>query len=611
MFQSGRAISVLQNFSIFGSHQVGLMKIFSRFLCAIISIVVCVLLSSQSANATTVVMLSDTDLVRSSRVILTGRVNSVFAAWDDSGSNIWTYVEVQPEQILKGELAPSTVVLKQPGGIVGTEGVLLYGQPVFSAGQRVLLYLNPASDGSLHVAHIFMGMFSILDDPASGQSFVERWQDVASITKVSRPDGDSEITDRAPVGRYIRMIRRTLNDTPSAGEGEILPAFVAVPPEYSRKKAEAAVFTPAFVLSSGGVRWPDGSQPVVFLVNPDRSPIAGGGQSELTRAMAAWPNQSGANIRLQLGGQTSVCGYAVDGISSISYGDCQGVLDTPINCSGTVAQTQIAFTSQTTTVSGQAFRQLVEADLIFNKGMECFLSNSANLAETACHELGHAIGLGHSADSSAIMWASVRGHGRDATLAADDKAGALFIYPASGGGGGGGGAVSITSFSLPAATVGQQYAQTLSASGGTRPYSWRQLGGQIPPGLSLSFNGTIAGVPSQAGSYSLLVQVIDSTPGNPSTDSKTINITIQSQPSIFPLITRVKVKGSKKLHVFGENFRSDSLLLLNGVLITPKSVTFDGTTWDIFCKRRLNLGAPGSNVVQVLNPDGRSSPFFF
>ena len=45
-------------------------------------------------------------------------------------------------------------------------------------------------------------------------------------------------------------------------------------------------------------------------------------------------------------------------------------------------------------------------------------------AEVACHELGHAIGLGHSSDLAAIMWPSSRG-GRGAVLGEDDKAGVL------------------------------------------------------------------------------------------------------------------------------------------------------------------------------------------
>jgi hypothetical protein len=52
--------------------------------------------------------------------------------------------------------------------------------------------------------------------------------------------------------------------------------------------------------------------------------------------------------------------------------------------------------------------------------------------------------------------------------------------------------VSVTSPStLPDATVGTAYSYSLSASGGTPPYTWSVAAGSLPAGLTLSSNGTI------------------------------------------------------------------------------------------------------------------------
>ncbi len=56
--------------------------------------------------------------------------------------------------------------------------------------------------------------------------------------------------------------------------------------------------------------------------------------------------------------------------------------------------------------------------------------------------------------------------------------------------------VSITTTSLPPATVGTAYSTTLSSSGGTPPYSWSVTSGSLPTGLSLSASGTITGTPT-------------------------------------------------------------------------------------------------------------------
>ena len=72
------------------------------------------------------------------------------------------------------------------------------------------------------------------------------------------------------------------------------------------------------------------------------------------------------------------------------------------------------------------------------------------------------------------------------------------------------GPLSITTASpLPPGTPGVGYSLTLSASGGTAPYSWSLASGSLPAGLSLT-GATIAGTPTGMGTSSFTVQVTDS-----------------------------------------------------------------------------------------------------
>lgn len=567
------------------------------------------------SQATTVVMLSDTELIVHSRLIVTGKVTSLVSAWDDRGSMVWTYVEVITDRVLKGQVAEGTIVLKQLGGTVGESGVRVSGQPGFATGERVLLYLNSAPDGSMHSAHGFIGKFSVVADP-QGREFVERSEDSHHVELLSRTD--AEVTDRAPLDDYVQKIEDTLRreasrvaeiDAARAGE-----PLLAVPTEYPRKKKESPGFTPQFVLFGGGVRWmeADSGQAISYYVNPNGSPIAGGASAELARAMDAWPGQSGAGIRLQVAGQTGSCGIAIDNVNTISFGDCLGQLDPPVGCAGVVALTAATWTREFKVIGGISFNRLLEADTVFNKGMDCFLSNSANLAEVACHELGHSIGLSHPPDTAAIMFATAHGHGRDATLGADDKAGALAIYPASPGGGPGGGSpLTITSTSVIDGIVGQYYSAALTASGGTPPYRWTLIGGALPPGLGISSGGLIEGIPTGISSYSFAVQVFDSS-SPVRVDARFLSITIRpADAPVFPAITRVKPKGSKKLWVFGQNFRANSLVLINNVVFQPVSFEQDGSGGQLLVKGKLNLGPTGTNFAIVVNSDNRSAPFFF
>lgn len=69
--------------------------------------------------------------------------------------------------------------------------------------------------------------------------------------------------------------------------------------------------------------------------------------------------------------------------------------------------------------------------------------------------------------------------------------------------------LAIDSSSLPAAKKKVWYSTKLEASGGKPAYSWSVVSGNLPPGLSLSRDGTLSGTAKNPGSYSFTAQVID------------------------------------------------------------------------------------------------------
>jgi hypothetical protein len=89
-------------------------------------------------------------------------------------------------------------------------------------------------------------------------------------------------------------------------------------------------------------------------------------------------------------------------------------------------------------------------------------------------------------------------------------------------------AVSIPTVTLPDATQGASYLQTLYATGGTAPYSWMLTSGSLPEGVSLDpTSGDISGAPTSSGTFDFTVQVTDSslTP-----EMATEDLTLTSDP---------------------------------------------------------------------------------
>ncbi|HEX4936423.1 MAG TPA: PKD domain-containing protein, partial [Gemmatimonadaceae bacterium] len=74
---------------------------------------------------------------------------------------------------------------------------------------------------------------------------------------------------------------------------------------------------------------------------------------------------------------------------------------------------------------------IVEGNLVIQDGVSPSAGMSSNrLAEIIAHEFGHTLGLGHSADGGALMYANVTGFGP--ALRDDDRLAARWLYPGSG-----------------------------------------------------------------------------------------------------------------------------------------------------------------------------------
>jgi len=93
--------------------------------------------------------------------------------------------------------------------------------------------------------------------------------------------------------------------------------------------------------------------------------------------------------------------------------------------------------------------------------------------------------------------------------------------------GGGGVPLAITDTTLPSGQVNVAYSHTMTASGGTSPYTWSITSGTLPAGVTMSTGGVFSGTPTESGDFPITVEVEDQVPD---TASKQFTLTIAAAP---------------------------------------------------------------------------------
>jgi Putative Ig domain len=133
---------------------------------------------------------------------------------------------------------------------------------------------------------------------------------------------------------------------------------------------------------------------------------------------------------------------------------------------------------------------------------------------------------------------------------------------------------------LPAGVHGSYYIAGLASTGGSAPISWKVTAGQLPPGITLSTDGTLSGTPMVASAtpYQFTVTVTDSYTPTAETSSAAFSIAVSEPPapSIYGYQLPTAIVGSPYSYAFSA-FDGLAPLHWNTTAAPPDGLVFDSS----------------------------------
>lgn len=381
-------------------------------------------IAGREAESTTFVLMDEGELASRSVAVITGTVRSVQAAGDEQTGGVNSYITIEPESVLAGAVPAGEVVLRETGGRLPDREELVYGAPVYVAGEKVVAFLSRNEDGSLRTTAMAMGKYRLGSNDAASLNVRRTFG--SGVTVLRR-------TDRAATGDTSRLddVIARIHAAPAVEEDAYSAPIHWQPTELDRIKNE---YSGSFSYLGNPARWfePDAALPVLFDIDPSGDPKIGpeASYSAILQALNAWTAISTSQLHLAAGELTAPQPFAgCGGRNRIVFNDPSNEITDPTNCGGILAIGGYCASWETGESNGTTFRKIAVGKVTLNNGWDkCAGWNGCNLAEVITHELGHAIGLGHSESGGATMSPSAHFDGRCANVASDDIEGAESLY---------------------------------------------------------------------------------------------------------------------------------------------------------------------------------------
>ena len=117
-------------------------------------------LLAATAGATSVPSLTFEELTDQSELVVSGQITHSWSDWDTDRKFIWTHHELVVSGTHKGA-AGSTVIVSEPGGVVGDRGMAIAGSVAYRPGEQVAVFLQRMPNGYLRTTGWGQGKYTV------------------------------------------------------------------------------------------------------------------------------------------------------------------------------------------------------------------------------------------------------------------------------------------------------------------------------------------------------------------------------------------------------------------------------------------------------------------
>lgn len=175
-------------------------------------VLVLVTMGALSALGTTLIAMDVPALTRASDLVVRGTVVRVEPRWTEDKRRIITDSEILVSEVLKGNLTGKTVVVMQPGGVIGDVGQMVHGTAKFSLGDEVVVFLEKRGERAF-VVGLAQGRFLV--DRSGPTAMVKGGEDDLFLVDAKTHQPVEAPSQPMTLAALMASVRESLGPSPS------------------------------------------------------------------------------------------------------------------------------------------------------------------------------------------------------------------------------------------------------------------------------------------------------------------------------------------------------------------------------------------------------------